>query len=312
MKSNWKKYLLYTSFIIVGAGLLYVLIETVKVKNTGFETKTLWDWMELLIIPLVLVIGAFLLNKSERETERKLATERIEEDRRVAEEQREEDRRVAEIHSRLEHEITISHQQEVALQAYFDRMSELLIEKKLRTTNDEEVRDVARARTVSAMRWLNTERNNLVIQFLREAKLITDENSILNGADMHNMDLRELDLRDIYLQKTYLSQANLEGVILSGANMRQASLSDANLQRAFLSELNLTGAILMNANFEEAIIWDVNFTGSLLSSANFKKAHLNNVILENVNLIGTNITPEQIKGVKSFKGATMPDGTIHE
>jgi len=101
MKPRWKTCLLYPSLIIVGGGLIYILVETVKAKNTGFETKALWDWMELLIIPLVLAIGAFFLNQSERETERETAKDR---------------------------------QQEAALQAYIDNMSELLLKEKLRTT----------------------------------------------------------------------------------------------------------------------------------------------------------------------------------
>lgn len=98
MKSGWKKYLLYGSLIIIVGSLVFILVETVKAKNTGFETKTLWDWMELLVIPLVLAIGALILNRSERETER---------------------------------EITKDRQQEAALQFYLDRMSELLLEKKI-------------------------------------------------------------------------------------------------------------------------------------------------------------------------------------
>ena len=94
MKSRWKQYLLYASLMFVGGSLVFILIETVRAKNTGFETKTLSDWMELLIIPLFLAGGAFYLNRSERTTEREIAADR---------------------------------QQEAALQAYIDRMSELLI-----------------------------------------------------------------------------------------------------------------------------------------------------------------------------------------
>ena len=55
---------------------MFALIETVRAKNTGFEVKTLWDWMELLIIPLFLAGGAFFLNRSERNNEREIATDR--------------------------------------------------------------------------------------------------------------------------------------------------------------------------------------------------------------------------------------------
>ena len=76
MKPGWKKYLLYASIVIFGSVLLFILVETVRAKNTGFETKTHWDWMELLIIPLVLADGAIFLQRSERAVERRIAEER--------------------------------------------------------------------------------------------------------------------------------------------------------------------------------------------------------------------------------------------
>src|SRR5215211_3895647 len=100
VKQRWKRLLGSMSVFIIGLGLLFILVETVKVNNTGFETKTLWEWMELLIIPLVLGIGAFYLNRSERAVEREIAEDR---------------------------------QRETALQAYFDRMAELLLKENLRT-----------------------------------------------------------------------------------------------------------------------------------------------------------------------------------
>ena len=69
--------------------------------------KTLWDWMELLIIPIVLAIGAYYLNRSERAVERRIAEDR----------------------AKLEREIATDRQQEATLQAYIDRISELLLEK---------------------------------------------------------------------------------------------------------------------------------------------------------------------------------------
>ena len=164
MNSRWKQYLLYASLIIVGGGLIFILVETVRAKNTGFETKTLWDWMELLIVPLFLAGGAFFLNRSEKEIER----------------QRTEDR------ANLEREIATDRQQEAALQSYLDRMAELLLEKKLRTTENKEVRNVARTRTLAVLRTLDGTRKGIVLRFLKEAGLIDKEKTIvdLEGADL--------------------------------------------------------------------------------------------------------------------------------
>ena len=84
MKPAWKKYLLYGSLIIVVVALI---LAGYSATWTGFgdyalpngdfvRGKTLWDWLELLIIPLVLAIGAFYLQRSERAVERKAAEDR--------------------------------------------------------------------------------------------------------------------------------------------------------------------------------------------------------------------------------------------
>ncbi len=116
--------------------------------------------MDLLIVPLVLAGGALYLNRSERNTERENATDR---------------------------------QQKAALQVNIDRISELLLKEKLRTTDIQEVRDLARTRTLSILRVLDKRRSNLVFQFLRETNLVDTPTSIFANANMMDTDLQGLN-----------------------------------------------------------------------------------------------------------------------
>jgi hypothetical protein len=59
-----------------GGLFIFLTYETYKANNLGFETKTYWDWLELLIIPFVLAIGAFFLQRSERAIDREIAKDR--------------------------------------------------------------------------------------------------------------------------------------------------------------------------------------------------------------------------------------------
>ena len=70
MKPTWKKYLLYGSVIVVGVTLLYILEETVRLKNTGFEAKTLWDWMEVFFVPGIVALLIAYIESRERKQER--------------------------------------------------------------------------------------------------------------------------------------------------------------------------------------------------------------------------------------------------
>src|SRR6266566_2413567 len=75
---------------------------------TGLHGRTIYDWLQLLIIPAVLAVGGYLFNYTTGRTEREIASDR---------------------------------QREDALQAYIDSMSALLLEKNLRKSGEyDEVR----------------------------------------------------------------------------------------------------------------------------------------------------------------------------
>lgn len=299
MKSTWKKYLLYATYTLLASGLLYGLLQLIlsgyAVTWTGFQTKTLWDWMDLLIIPIVLALGAFFLNRSERAVERENTNKRTE----------------------LEREATKDRQREAAFQSYIDRMSELLLEKKLLTTNAQEVRDIARTLTLSVMRGLDKGRNKLIIQFLREAGLTTNKHSIFKDAIIEDMDLTFLPLRGFNLQNTVLLGSKLNNADLFNSNMQNVNLSGINMKYANLESADLRRALLIDTDLQFAYLIETNLYGAYLSRANLQMANLTNANLERADLEGANlkdakITPEQLAQVKSLKGTIMPDGTVHE
>src|SRR5450755_1515848 len=82
-------------------------ITRTEVYQSG---KTLWDWLQLLIIPLVLAVGGYVFNLTVSRNERKSTK----------------------LRDRTERQIALDSQQGAALQAYIGKMSELLLEKKLR------------------------------------------------------------------------------------------------------------------------------------------------------------------------------------
>ena len=46
--------------------------------------QTPWDWLRILIVPAMIAIGGFLLNRSQREREIKITEQRAETDRQIA------------------------------------------------------------------------------------------------------------------------------------------------------------------------------------------------------------------------------------
>jgi hypothetical protein len=85
--------------------------------------------MGLLIVLFVFAGDTLYLYRSNRETKRNRAGE----------------------NAKLEREITTVRQQDAAFQSYLDPMAGLLQEKNLRTSDNEEVRNVAKTQTLSVL-----------------------------------------------------------------------------------------------------------------------------------------------------------------
>lgn len=109
-------------------------------------------------------------------------------------------------------------QRETALQVYFDKMSELLLIHKLRASaEDNEIRKIARARTLTVLPRLDRKRKRSLLQFLYESCLIEKANRIV---DLTGVDLSGADL----------SGANLNGTIITLEQLGKAlSLKDATM-----------------------------------------------------------------------------------
>src|SRR2546421_2215066 len=111
--------------IIVGCILAIALLVVIaltyifNVNVPGLHAKTLWDWLQLLIIPAVLAIGGYLFSFTNSRNERKAADK----------------------HNQTERDIALDNQHESALQEYIDKMSGLLLHENLRgSEEDAEVR----------------------------------------------------------------------------------------------------------------------------------------------------------------------------
>ena len=280
--------LLLTILVIIPL-LLFVWVtwKTWKLDNLGFGVKTYWDWMELLVIPIVLAIGAWWLNKSEKETEREIAKEKRNQD---------------------------------TLEAYFDRMAELLIEHKL-THNESEketeiLSDIARTRTLAVLRTLDGKRKGQVIQFLYEANLITPipttaEAGLISSKRVM-IELRGADLRGAILSRANLRGAILYGADLSGASLSGASLSGARLHAGDLNGADLTGADLSNIDLRWASLNSADLSKTILHGADLTSANLSGTSLSGAYLRKAIVTNEQLAQAKSLKGAILPDGTKHD
>ena len=263
--------------------------------------KTVWDWLQLLIVPIMLSLITIAFTCQQDVRQQHLADSRADEARKI------EDQRA----------------QQATLQAYLDQMGTLLLDRDLHGADeDSDVRRLARARTLVVLDALGPDRQNKVFRFLSETELIQagtgDRPPIvsLKYASLRDFELRGKQL----LENTDLTQAKLYGADLSEAHLEATDLSGAHLEEA-----NLSGAILVGASLSGAYLRDADLSGADLSGADLTDAggrfesgaHMNGADLSGADLSGADltnaeVTRDQLQRAASLKGATLPDVSRYE
>lgn len=327
--------------VFVGVLIFAVIVFSKQCDWTGFTqctypaqtavtfrpAKTLWDWLDLLIVPVVLIATGALLTHAQKAREKRLAERKKEGERDLARDQQRED----------------------ALQNYFDRLTDLLVAGKLRhikgdlpagSDNENELRVNLgiSSRTLAVLRRLDGDRKGYLVQFLSDLRLIDVEKHVLwlTGADLRKAALSRHSLWRCRLEKADLedadlSAANLDQAVLTQANLRGAKLTDVSLTGTTLKEANLSGQTLNNltlvgcfadqliltdatidnvkfirrdaqrdkkeercslsyANFDGATLRNVSFSGCSLRSATFRNACLSNVSFDESDVVGLDLS----------------------
>jgi uncharacterized protein YjbI with pentapeptide repeats len=241
---------------------------------TGFGDKTVWDWLQLLIVPIVIAVASFWFTQQQDTRQQAIEEQRA---------------------------------QDAALQAYLDQMNLLMLESNLRNSEvGSEARTLARARTLTVLGRSDPGRRSQVLRFLIEAELVqrvaerepvvnlSDANlrgvevprtfTDLSGADLSNADLSNADLSNANLPNSDLSDANLRYANLPNSNLSDANLGSADLAYADLSDSDFSDAYLRDANLRDANLHDANLRGATLQETILKESDLSDANLGSADL----------------------------
>jgi uncharacterized protein YjbI with pentapeptide repeats len=254
------------------------------------HAKTLWDWLQLLaalLIPVVIAVFSWRYTRQQSQTENAIASDNL---------------------------------REAALQAYLDKMSELLLEKNLRSSEQgDEVRNVARARTLTVLSQLDGKRKGNLIQFLYESQLISVID--LSGADLSGANLQAAHLTTAKLNHANLSNANLRYANLEFANLSVANLRKVDLRDTCLNQTDISYADLSDADLRNADLTKVQITKANLSNVNLHGATIDEgtlyiaktyAILSHTNLDDAIIKKEEkVEQMKPSTQDTSPNSAFH-
>ena len=322
--------------ILAIIGLVGLIQLGYYVGWSGFQGKTLWDWMQLFLVSTVLGAGAYWFNSQQTAHQKTLADSQQKQEKELAEQQQKQEKELAEQQQKQEKELAEDREQATILETYLDRMKELLLDKDLRS--DQEVRLFARTRTLTTLRRLKGEHIGMLFTFLQDANLnraniepaiIDFQNADLRRIDLHEVELRKVDLSGTDLREAKLHGADLSFSKLSRARLHEADLSGADLnfadlRRAWLRGTDLHGAKLHGATLSEADLHGADLHGADLHGADLREADLRRADLHGADLRGADLreadlreaqgitTEELVSQANSLEGATLPDGTLYQ
>jgi uncharacterized protein YjbI with pentapeptide repeats len=261
--------------------------------GTGFEGASLWDWLDLLIVPVALGIGGIWFQRAQRSRE----IERQE--------------------SQGQRELEVQEQraQDDLLQAYLDQMGQLLLDADQpldKAGPFDTVSRLARARTLTVLQRLDGRRKTSVLRFIYEADLVSyaEPEEHLIGLNLV-FTLSHADLSAAALQGTefpyiYLANANLIGANLRLANLNEAQLLEANLFKADLSRASLLNRVnLFQAYLVEAVLREVYLDEANLSHATLRKADLSDAKLSKADLRWADLSDAKLNGANLTEASLM-------
>jgi Pentapeptide repeats (8 copies) len=284
---NWRLTTMRLVWIIRGLILLGLLLAIGAPYNKG-----LWDWLDLLIVPAAIAVGVVLLDQRQRARD-----QAAEQDRQRRQEQEMEEQRDREL------QVEDPRAQDAALQAYLDKMDEMIDRLRSITAVAPDVDQVfdiqtlIRARTLTVLERLDESRKRALMRFLVELAFLHRDREppiTLFDANLERADLSGMNLGNTKLQGVRLNHANLSGANLEGTDFRDAILSHADLSGARLGTARQL-TVLPNGGTELAKPNPADLREADLSHADLTKA------------VGW--THEQLDSAKSLEGATMPDGS---
>jgi len=249
--------------------------------------KTLWDWLQLLgvlAIPIVVGFGTLWFTK------------------RQAKESNAENK---------------DNQREKALQSYIDNISKLLLKEKLRESQPEdEVRTIARVRTLTVLPHLDSMRKRSILQFLYASRLLEKDKDKdkpiveLDGADLSSANLNRTNLNHACLSHAYLRGAKLSHAYLISADLINTNLSYVDLSHALLNgaylngaKLNLTSlsrADLSGADLRRAKLYGADLSRATLNEADLHGAECNAEVMQEKDEQGKLVTIEPTQWPEGF------------
>lgn len=257
--------------LVIGATMAFIY----KFEWSGFKDKNLWDWMQLLILPILVAAGGLLLdNQIDRREEKRAKNRSDQETLKLYYDQMK--TYTPTIKSLLSEISQIKDTEGKKFQS--EKLDK--IEKELNNVRPE--LETIRSLTLTVLDELDSEHKSQVVRYLynigvirleipRRINKISDKNCIrtsqqgqdnylyesaiqLDGVDLSGVNFINRNIKFINFCGVKLKQAKFINSDLSYANINQADLSEANLDRAIFSGIEFDNVEKIDKKYRLAMI----------------------------------------------------------
>ena len=273
----WIKSVLSWAFSI----LLVIIISNwiSNFKWSGFQKKSFWDWLQLLIVPLMLAFGGLYVNYAFETRDKQIAEE--------------------------------GKKQEL-LKDYFSKMQTLILaEKTLPKSNNKptgspsldqnqpklspESQAIAKALTFAVLDELDGKRKGKVISYLADSKLIIEDPTLKSKSEINleHANLKDIVLQDVVMPFVKINNADMTNARLDNVDLSNSDLADSDLSEATLKNVKLIEAKVYGVNFTKTNLTGVNFSNTDLNNSNFYNATLDNITFSSFTILDQACFSEQ-------------------
>jgi uncharacterized protein YjbI with pentapeptide repeats len=223
--------------------LILVSVIVDDFLSGGREEIGLWEWVGVLIIPVVLAAGAALLTNAQ--TQREVAAAHLRAQDEALQQYLDQ---VSTLLAERENagKPTNSHPVSKLMQA-LDKVSNLLGEREDRgkPADSQLFSKLVQARTLALLLKLDPDRKRQPLKLIAQLELINRDNPLLS---LKNAGFEGADLHEVTLSRVCLREADLRIADLTGADLWESDLWQADLRGADLTRVVLTNACLAGAN----------------------------------------------------------------
>jgi hypothetical protein len=289
--------------LVLAVGVLLVVVGayTREWEWTGFLDKTLWDWMKLLIVPIILALGGVLITQMDRlNSARRLAADR---EQAQAEQSL---TRQGQITDRFARAIDQLGKTDARGNRVFEvRLGGIYALEQIARDSEQDywpIMEVLAAYVRQHAPWIPEEDQ----QGEEDSREATETTKVLPPAPDIQAILDVLSRAQTRVPEEDRTRLDLHEANLQGANLQGANLQEANLRGAYLRGAYLRGAYLYRADLQGADLQEAD-----LQEANLRGAYLYRADLQEADLQGAKVSDEQLADTLSLQGTTMPDGSKH-